>query len=74
MTEVFEPLHMLAGSIPDITRFHVIFIEIWKEKKNYVQMLTSYNQLKRGIDESIKNFPFRFNAIYNSLPADYKPP
>ena len=37
-------------------------------------MLTNYNQLKRGNDESIKNFPFRFNTIYNSLPTDYKPP
>ena len=37
-------------------------------------MLTSYNQLKRGVDESIKNFSFRFNSIYNSLPTDCKPP
>ena len=37
-------------------------------------MLTNYNQLKRGNDESIKNFSFRFNTIYNSLPTDCKPP
>ena len=37
-------------------------------------MLTCYNQLKRGIDESIKNFSSRFNTIYNSLPANCKPP
>lgn len=37
-------------------------------------MLTCYNQLKRGIDESIKNFSSRFNTIYNSLPTVCKPP
>ena len=37
-------------------------------------MLTNSNQLKRGNDESIKNFSFRFNTIYNSLPTDCKPP
>ena len=37
-------------------------------------MLTNYNQLKRGNDESINNFSLRFNTIYNSLPTDCKPP
>lgn len=36
-------------------------------------MLTFYNQLKRGPDESIKSFSARFNIVYNSLPTDYKP-
>ena len=31
---------LVAGSIPDIDRFHAIFLEKWKEKKNYVQMLS----------------------------------
>ena len=61
-------------SIPYIDRFHIIFLEKWEEKKNYVHMLTSYNQLKRGPNESIKSFSSRFNTIYNSLPADCKPP
>ena len=37
-------------------------------------MLTLYNQLKRGNDESTNNFSSRFNTIYNSLPKDCKPP
>lgn len=65
---------LTAGSITCIEDFYTIFLDRWEEKKNYVQMLTSYNQLKRGIDESIKKLSFRFNSIYNSLPADCKPP
>ena len=59
-------------SIQDIDSFYHIFLEKWEEKNNLVQMLTSYNQLKRGADESIKIFSSRFNTVYNSLPIDCK--
>ena len=36
-------------------------------------MLTQYNQLKRGNDETIKSFSSRFNIIYNPLPMQCKP-
>ena len=61
-------------SIQNFCRFEVVFLEKWEEKKNFVQMLTSNNQLRRGNDESIKNFSSRFNTIYNSLPKDCKLP
>ena len=37
-------------------------------------MLTAYNHLKRENNESIKFFSTRFSSVYNSLPADCKPP
>ena len=37
-------------------------------------MITQYNQLKRGNDETVKSFSSRFNMIYNSLPVQCKPP
>ena len=36
-------------------------------------MLTQYNQLRRGNDESVKKISSRFNMIYNSLPIQCKP-
>ena len=36
-------------------------------------MLTLYNQLRRGNDESIQNLSSRSNTIYNYLPQDCKP-
>ena len=65
---------LAAGSFNTIEGFYSIFRDRWEEKKNFVQMLTNYNQLKRGNDESIKNFSLRFNTVYNSLPTDCKPP
>ena len=61
-----------TSRILDINRFHAIFLEKWEEKNNVVQMLTCYNQLKRGTDDSINILSSRFNTIYNSLPTYYK--
>ena len=36
-------------------------------------MLTQYNQLKRGNDETIKSFSERFKRTYNALPDECKP-
>ena len=50
-----------------------MFLRKWEEKKNPVQCLTQYNQLRRGNDEAVKNFSDNFNKIYNSLHAHCKP-
>ena len=60
-------------SIVNSQRFEQIFLDRWEEKKKIVQMLTQYNQLKRGNHESVKKLSSRFNMIYNSLPAQCKP-
>ena len=52
-----------AGSIINSQHFEHIFLNKWQEKKNHVQLLTQYNQLKRGNDEAVKNFSDRFNKI-----------
>lgn len=41
-------------------------------KKNYVQMLTQYKQLRRGNDESVKIFSSIFNMVYNYFPLQCK--
>ena len=64
---------LTLGSIGNYRVFEQMFLDRWEEKKNYVQMLTQYNQLKRGNDETIKSFSSRFNMIYNSLPIQCKP-
>ena len=56
-------------SIVNSRIFEQMFLDRWEEKKNYVQMLTQYNQLRRGNDESMKIFSSKFNMIYNSLPV-----
>ena len=67
-------LTLTARSIVDMAAFKTLFLGKWEEKKNSVQIVSQYTQLKRGNDESVKNFSARFNSVYNSLPADCKPP
>ena len=65
---------LTPGSIGNYRVFEQMFLDRWEEKKNYAQMLTQYDQLKRGNDETIKSFSSRFNTIYNSLPVQCEPP
>lgn len=58
----------------DSQHFENMFLNRWEEKKNPVQLLTQYNQLKRANDEVVKFFLDRFNKIYNALPVQCKPP
>ena len=68
----FRPL--TPRSIVNSRIFEQMFLDRWEEKKFFVQMITQYNQLRRGNDESIKSFSCRFNMIYNSLLVQCKPP
>ena len=45
-------------SIVNYQRLEQMFLDRWEENKNYVQMLTQYNQLSKGNDESIKKIIF----------------
>ena len=43
------------------------------EKNIPLQILSQYNNLKKGKFESIHEFSSRFMRVYNSIPADIKP-
>jgi hypothetical protein len=63
-----------VDSIPNFQHFERLFLSRWEEKKNPVQLLTQYNQLKRGNDEAVRNFLDKYNRIYNAFLAQCKPP
>lgn len=65
---------LTVGSIANFQWFEDLFHRKYQEKKNHVQMLTQYNKLKRGNDETVKSFSDRFIRTYNSLPNECKPP
>lgn len=54
---------LTPGSIANSRVFEQMVLDRWEEKKNFVQMLRKYSQLKRGNDESVKIFSSRFNMI-----------
>ena len=65
---------ILASSIHDFQEFETTFLRKWEHKINSLQLLTQYNNLKRGLAESVQDFSTRFMKTYDSIPADVKPP
>ena len=63
-----------TGSIHSVQEFETIFLGKWERKKNSLHLLTQYNNLRRGPNESVHDFSSRFKKTYNAIPADVKPP
>jgi hypothetical protein len=43
-------------------------------KKDPIQILSEYENIKRSQGESVQDYCTRFNNLYNAIPADIKPP
>jgi hypothetical protein len=63
-----------AGSIHNVQEFETIFLGKWERKNNSLHLLTQYNNLRRGPNESVHDFSSRFKKTYNAIPTDVKPP
>ena len=54
--------------------FETSFLAKWGDKKNDLQLLTQYNNMRRSPNEMIQDFSARFIKVYNSIPTEVKPP
>jgi hypothetical protein len=63
-----------AASITDIASFHRSFLDRWEVKKNPLQILSEYENIRRNQGETVQDYCTRFNNLYNAIPADIKPP
>jgi hypothetical protein len=54
--------------------FETSFLAKWGDKKNPLQLLTQYNNMKRSPNETLQDFSARFVKVYNLIPAEVKPP
>ena len=46
----------------------------WEVKKNPLQILAEYEQIKQNASESVQDYCVRFNSVYNEIPDHLKPP
>lgn len=51
-----------------------IVLDRWEVKKNPLQILSEYENIKRNVRESVQDYCVRFNTIYNAILTDIKPP
>jgi hypothetical protein len=63
-----------AASISDLNQFVKVFLDQWVIKRNPFLILEEYNHLKRHPGETVQQFSAKFNQVYNSMPADIRPP
>jgi hypothetical protein len=63
-----------AVSILNFASFETLFLARWGDKKNPLQLLTQYNNIKRSPNETVQEFSTRFMKVYNSIPTEVKPP
>jgi hypothetical protein len=61
-------------SIRDFATFEMSFLNKWGDKKNPLQLLTQYNNMKKAPKETVQEFLAHFLKVYNSIPAEVKPP
>ena len=62
-----------ARSIATFEAFQTSFLERWDDNTSPLQVLSQYNNLKKGGFESVHEFSSRFMWVYNSIPIDIKP-
>jgi len=63
-----------ANSIGDPEALYQTFITRWEKKKDPLHILSEYNTIKRGPQETVLEYCARFNNIYNAIPQNLRPP
>jgi hypothetical protein len=63
-----------AASILDLTAFQRSFLDKWEVKKNPLQILSEYENIRRNQGETVQDYCTHFNNLYNAIPAEIKPP
>lgn len=50
------------------------FINRWEKKKDPLHILSEYNSIKRGPQETVLDYCAWFNNVYNAIPQNLRPP
>jgi hypothetical protein len=63
-----------ATSVLNLTAFQRSFLDRWEVKKNPLQILSEYENIRRNQCETVQDYCTHFNNLYNAIPANIKPP
>jgi len=62
------------NSIDSLDIFYQQLLNRWEKKKNPLQILSEYENIKRGPNETVQDYCTRFNNIYNATPVNLRAP
>jgi hypothetical protein len=63
-----------VASVVNLTTFQRSFLDRWEVKKNPLQILSEYENIRRNQGEIVQDYYTCFNNLYNAIPADIKLP
>jgi hypothetical protein len=63
-----------VDSILDLTTLQSSFLDRWEVKKNPLQILSEYKNIRRNQGETVQDYCTHFNNLYNAIPSEIKPP
>ena len=66
--------NLVDHSIQNYRDFEDAFMEKWADQKNPKMYLSQYHSVRRKESEFVQEFSDRFMKVYNSIPAQFKPP
>ena len=62
------------NSIYNLRTLYQQFLNRWGKRKDPLQILSEYENLRRGPHETIQDYCTRFNSVYSAIPLDLRPP
>jgi len=63
-----------TNSIDNPDALYQSFLNRWEKKKYPLHILSEYDTIKRGPQETVLDYCARFNNVYNSIPQNLRPP
>jgi len=63
-----------ANNINDLQALYQTFFNRWEKKKDPLHILSEHEALKRGTQETVRDYYTRFNNVYNAIPQNFRPP
>jgi len=63
-----------VNTIADPDALYKTFLNRWKKKKDPLHILSEYESLKRGPQETVQGYCARFNIVYNAIIQNLRPP
>ena len=65
---------LTPNSILNPEALYQAFINRWEKNKDPLHILSEYDTIKRGPQETVLDYCTRFNNVYNAIPQNLRPP
>ena len=65
---------LVANSIANPDALYQSFLDRWEKKKDPLHILSKYDTIKRGPQETVLDYCARFKNVYNAITQNLRPP